>query len=111
MTPSPRGRFKTVDCTLSDRVLDEMLFGRLDAAAGGPPCTLFLKEVGRLGQAHQRRLLESLIGATVATWPDRAPARVIASTTESLFDRVVIGTFDDRLFYRLNVIHLNMRGG
>src|SRR5262245_51270612 len=94
MTPSPRGRFKSVDCTVADQMLEESLFGRLEAAAAGPPCTLFLKEVGRLGQAQQRRLLRALIDATVLTWPDRTPARVIASTSESLFDRVVIGTFD-----------------
>jgi DNA-binding NtrC family response regulator len=35
--------------------------------------------------------------------------RLIFGTTVSLLDRVTAGTFSDRLFYRLNVIHLTAR--
>jgi DNA-binding NtrC family response regulator len=34
-----------------------------------------------------------------------ASRRLMASTSEPLLPRVLDGTFDDRLFYRLNVIH------
>jgi transcriptional regulator of acetoin/glycerol metabolism len=32
--------------------------------------------------------------------------RLISGTTTSLLDRVAAGTFSERLFYRLNIIHL-----
>ena len=35
-----------------------------------------------------------------------AAVRLISGTTVSLLDRVAAGTFSDRLFYRLNIIHL-----
>jgi DNA-binding NtrC family response regulator len=35
-----------------------------------------------------------------------AAVRVMSGTTVSLLDRVVTGTFAERLFYRLNIIHL-----
>jgi DNA-binding NtrC family response regulator len=36
----------------------------------------------------------------------RLRRRVIASTSVPLSDRLEAGTFDDRLFYRLNAIHI-----
>lgn len=109
VSPSPRGRFVPVDCAASPPALEEELFGRIDGRYAPTACTLFLKEVGRLSLDHQHRLLATLIDATLASWPARMRARVIASTSESLLDRVIHGTFDDRLFYRLNVIHLDLR--
>ena len=35
----------------------------------------------------------------------RLRKRIVASTSVALLDRVMAGTFDDRLFYRLNAIH------
>ena len=109
VSPSPRGRFVPIDCAAAPAVLEEDLFGRVNGRYAQGACTLFLKEVGRLSMDHQRRLLASLIDATLASWPTRIRARVIACSSESLLDRVIHGTFDDRLFYRLNVIHLDLR--
>ena len=111
VSPSPSGRFIPVDCAAAPMVLEEDLFGRVDGRYARGACTLFLKEVGRLSLEHQHRLLAALIDSTLASWPSRVRARVIASASESLLDRVIHGTFDDRLFYRLNVIHLDLRQG
>ena len=109
VSPSPRGRFVPIDCAAAPPALEEDLFARVNGRYAQNACTLFLKEVGRLSIDHQRRLLASLIDATLASWPTRIRSRVIACTSESLLDRVIHGTFDDRLFYRLNVIHLDLR--
>jgi DNA-binding NtrC family response regulator len=64
---------------------------------------LWLKEVHRLTppqQAAVMKLVEANAGQV------RPVARVIASTSVDLFDLAEHGSFDARLFYRLNTIHL-----
>ena len=65
--------------------------------------TLFLREVHALNPQNQS-MLADLLALTPANIAD-AP-RVIASSSTSLFDRVRTGQFDDRLFYRLNMIYM-----
>ena len=69
--------------------------------------TVFLREVGKLAPALQARLSDRL--ATLKTRPGagrRLRRRVVSSTSTPLELRVREGTFDARLFYRLNVIHM-----
>jgi DNA-binding NtrC family response regulator len=106
---SPRGRFMAVDCGSPRHVLEDDLFGPLRIGSETSRRTLFLKDVGKLRPEHQTLMKNLLLDATVAAWPAPAPVRVIASTTESLIDRVEDGTFEDTLFYRLNMIHLDLR--
>ena len=65
--------------------------------------TLLLREVHALGAAEQAEI------ARVVGGPDsprvNAP-RIISTSSVSLFDRVRKGAFDERLFYRLNVVHI-----
>ena len=69
------------------------------AAAAG---TLLLQDIGSLDFREQAWLADWLTGAGD---DDPGPAtRVMASSAEPLFPRVLAGTFDDRLFYRLNVL-------
>jgi DNA-binding NtrC family response regulator len=74
----------------------------LDAAAGG---TLLISDVEEMLPIVQDVLLDVLAGLELARRPSAA-VRLISGTTVSLLDRVTAGTFSDRLFYRLNVIHL-----
>jgi DNA-binding NtrC family response regulator len=106
---SPIGPFVTVDCGAPDAVLENSLFGRLTPQRGEPRGTLFLSEVGKLGPEHQARLLKALTECAVASWPEPVTPRIIAFTSEPLFDRANDGAFDLRLFYRLNVIHIDLR--
>jgi two-component system, NtrC family, response regulator PilR len=72
------------------------------AAAGG---SLLISAVEEMPPAVQDALIELLAG------PESAPGtcaevRLISGTSVSLVDRVAAGAFSDRLFYRLNIIHL-----
>jgi transcriptional regulator of acetoin/glycerol metabolism len=73
--------------------------------------TVLLHQVGRLGRAVQSRLADRLVLLRAQTRPHWARWRLLASTSEALLARVADGTFDDRLYYRLNVIHLVIPSG
>jgi len=97
------GRFKVVNCGWPESLLEEHLFHALRPGSSG---TLFLEEVGRLSRNLQDRLLETL-DDTVDPRGQRPPrARLMACTSEALFQRALEGSFNERLLYRLNVIHL-----
>jgi hypothetical protein len=67
---------------------------------------LLLREVHTLTPSQQARLMELF----EADDPGPRP-RIIASSSVALFDRVRQGTFDARLYYRLNGIHLTTPAG
>ena len=75
-----------------------------EAATGG---SLLVNAVDELPVPVQEILFE-LLPKTHSGPAHSAAIRLIAGTTVSLFDRVSIGAFSERLFYRLNVIHLTM---
>jgi len=79
----------------------------LDAAAGG---SLLVSAVEEMPAAVQEALIDLLAGLESARRPSAA-VRLISATTVPLLDRVVAGTFSERLFYRLNIIHLMVGNG
>jgi len=83
--------------------------GRFELAHGG---TLFLDEVGDIPAAMQAKLLRVLeerrferVGGTVTIEVD---VRVIAATNRSLQRLVKSGKFREDLFYRLNVMRIDL---
>ena len=110
------GPFELVCCEWPEAIIDALaarLFTEAEppsagesVAALGQVGTMLLQDVWRVGPALQSRLADGL------TWlrGDRRPGfrrwRLMASTSRPLLPLVANGTFDDRLFYRLNVIHL-----
>jgi DNA-binding NtrC family response regulator len=88
-----RGPFLTIDCGRTQR--PEQLQVVFETAA--PRGTVFLRDVDRLAPALQMALFVQMAPLGV---------RVIAATSESLLTAAASGTFDERLFYRLNQIHL-----
>jgi hypothetical protein len=64
--------------------------------------TLMLYEVGALRADEQTRMLE---------WMGHSPGRwrVVSTNTAPLFPLVTLGRFDDALFYRLNVLYVDLR--
>ncbi|MCF7854031.1 MAG: sigma 54-interacting transcriptional regulator [Candidatus Pacebacteria bacterium] len=121
----PEGPFIAVSCgALPDTLLESELFGyrkgaftdakmdkpgRFDLAKGG---TLFLDEIGDVSAAMQVRLLRVLQEKTYeplgSTEPVTSDARIVAATHRSLHDLVNTGTFRQDLYYRLNVLRLEL---
>lgn len=111
------GQFEAVDCGLPEpqleRRLFELLYDDTHMTGDGEPRprllqagTILLHEVGKLSMALQVRLSDALGSSSTPGAGRRLRKRIMASTSEPLLQRVVEGTFDDRLYYRLNVIHL-----
>ncbi|MCF8024972.1 MAG: sigma 54-interacting transcriptional regulator [Desulfobacteraceae bacterium] len=117
--------FVTINCgALPDTLLESELFGykagafthaRKDkpglfaVAEGG---TILLDEIGDTSPAFQTRLLRVLQDKTFqplgATKPLRANVRIIAATNRDLGDLVSLGSFRQDLFYRVNVVCLDL---
>ena len=83
--------------------------GRFEQAAGG---TLFLDEIGDMPMEAQTRLLRVLQSGEFTTVGGAKPiavdVRIIAATHKNLSELIVNGQFREDLFYRLNVVPINL---
>lgn len=83
--------------------------GRFEAADKG---TIFLDEIGELSPSLQAHLLRFLQESTITRLGSneeiKLNVRVIAATHRDLEQEVKKGNFREDLFYRLNVVPLNM---
>jgi len=84
--------------------------GRLESAHGG---TFFMDEVGEMSLRMQALLLRFLEAGEIQRVGSDRPlppldVRVIAATHRNLIDRVTDKTFREDLYYRLNVIHIEV---
>ncbi len=124
---SPRAGAKlvTVNCSaLSDSLLESELFGyvkgaftgaendragRFEIANGG---TIFLDEIGEISLATQVKLLrvlqEKKIQRVGSAEDIDVDVRIVAATNRNLEEEVKLGKFREDLFYRLNVVRINM---
>lgn len=110
------GPFTIVDCGWPEAMVESVLSGAFADTEPTTPTepyprlaqsgTVLLQDVGRLGPAMQSRLADLLIQLRGSRRRGRSSRRLMASTSEPLLPRVLEGTFNDRLFYRLNLIHL-----
>ncbi|WP_429886250.1 sigma-54-dependent transcriptional regulator [Geoalkalibacter halelectricus] len=124
-SPRAERRFLALNCAaLTETLLESQLFGHLRGAFTGAAQnqkglleeadggTLFLDEVGELSPGLQAKLLRVLqqgefipVGATRAK---RVDVRFVAATNKDLEDMVAAGTFREDLYYRLNVLTLQL---
>jgi Nif-specific regulatory protein len=117
--------FMAVNCAaLAESLLESELFGhekgsftgalsqkkgRLEIADGG---TVFLDEIGELSTALQVKLLRVLqereFERVGGTRPIKVDIRLITATNKNLEEAVSQGAFRQDLYYRLNVVSLEM---
>jgi DNA-binding NtrC family response regulator len=117
--------FIPVNCSaLPENLLESELFGHrkgsftgavsdkkglFEEADGG---TIFLDEVGSMAPTLQSRLLRVIQEREVRRVGENVPTyinvRVLAATNEPLEQRIKDGSFREDLYYRLNVIAINL---
>ncbi|MDT8440483.1 MAG: sigma-54 dependent transcriptional regulator [Desulfuromonadales bacterium] len=124
-SPRRAQQFIPVDCTaLAESLLESELFGHVkgsftgasqtkrglfEIADGG---TLMLDEIGNLSQTIQAKLLRTLQEREVTpiggTRPTPINIRLVAATNANLRDMVAKGSFREDLFFRLNIIPIEL---
>ena len=125
LSPRSAAPFIAMNCgALPDTLLESELFGykagaftganrdkpgRLALTKGG---TLFLDEIGDISPAMQIRLLRVLEDRTYeplgATRSEKVDARIVTATHQDLEAAMGKGTFRDDLFYRINVVRVEL---
>ncbi|MFU8892535.1 MAG: sigma-54-dependent transcriptional regulator [Luteolibacter sp.] len=121
----PASKLVIVNCAaLSPQLLESELFGhekgaftgaaqrrigRFEQADGG---TLFLDEIGEIDASTQVKLLRALSERTIervgSNQPIKVDVRLITATNQHLRDLVDAGKFREDLFFRLNVVRIEM---
>ncbi|WP_165227674.1 sigma-54-dependent transcriptional regulator [Aquisphaera insulae] len=119
------GKLEAVNCAaLPEHLMESELFGhergaftgadrqrkgRFEMAQGG---TLFLDEIAELPLPMQAKLLrvlqERAFERVGGNEPIRTECRVIAATNANLVEAVAEGRFREDLFYRLNVVSIDL---
>lgn len=125
LSPRREGPLITVNCAaLPETLLESELFGyrkgaftnakhdkpgRFQLAEGG---TIFLDEIGDIPPGIQAKLLRVLEGKEFeplgGTTTLKADVRVVTATNKDLPKLVSLGQFRDDLFYRLNVVKIEL---
>jgi len=109
-SPRRNKAFVAVNCNASDELaLQTELISALQTADGG---TVLLEEVSQLSLRLQLALMRVLQDNEVRPAEGGAPVavniRIISSTHRDLQPLVAAGQFREDLFYRLNVIHIEL---
>ncbi|MBK8315365.1 MAG: sigma-54-dependent Fis family transcriptional regulator [Acidobacteria bacterium] len=124
-SPRANERFQAVNCAaINENLLESELFGHEKGSFTGAHAekkglfeiadkgTLFLDEIGEINVSMQAKLLRALQEKEVmhvgGTKPIKVDVRVLAATNRDLESMVKDGRFREDLYYRLNVIPINV---
>ncbi|WP_462325198.1 sigma-54-dependent transcriptional regulator [Desulfoplanes sp.] len=125
LSPRSKQSMVTVNCpAIPSELLESELFGHTKGAFTGADApskglflsadhsTLLLDEIGDITPAIQTKLLRAIqemeirpVGSTAST---RVDVRIVASTNQNLEHRIKDGSFREDLFYRLNVLTIDV---
>ena len=125
LSPRARRPFITVDCgTLVETLFESELFGHVKGSFTGADAnkvgkfelaqngTLFFDEISNIGLEVQAKLLRAVEERKISKVGSHrvitVDVRIIAATNKDLTKAIKDGTFREDLFYRLNVVHLQM---
>jgi two-component system, NtrC family, response regulator HupR/HoxA len=124
-SPRREHRFVVTNCSaFNDNLLDSELFGHKRGAFTGAVAdkaglfetadlgTFFMDEIGDMSPALQVKVLRVLQEGTFNRVGDtetrKVDVRIIAATNRDLAAMVAAGQFREDLFYRINVINVNL---
>jgi two-component system NtrC family response regulator len=124
-SPRKNAPFVSVNCmALASGVLESELFGHEKGSFTGAVArkrgrfemahegTIFLDEIGELSPELQVKLLRVLqerkFERVGGSEPVEVDIRILAATNRNLAEAVAAGTFREDLYYRLNVVHIQM---
>jgi DNA-binding NtrC family response regulator len=124
-SPRANERFQAVNCAaINENLLESELFGHEKGSFTGAHAekkgmfeiadkgTLFLDEIGEINVSMQAKLLRALQEKEVmrvgGLKPIKIDVRVLAATNRDLEAMVKDGRFREDLYYRLNVIPINI---
>ncbi len=124
-SPRVKGPFVSVNCgAIPESLMESEFFGHIRGAFTGAVTnkdgkfqaahkgTLFLDEIGEMPLSLQVKLLRVLQEHQVvrvgAVKPESVDIRIIAATNRDLEKEISEGRFREDLYYRLNVVHLEL---